>query len=111
MKSNIGFSILAVAALSLGTMAYAAGPAAGRGASNGTSAQTRIHTPGTGLVTGTPTQTRIGAGVTGTAPCTRRVLASPRSPQRPDSRPPRRVLPLRCEARRQRLNAPLPARR
>lgn len=70
MKSNIGFSILAVTALSLSTMAYAAGPAAGRGASNGTGAQTRIHTPGTGLVTGTPTQTRIGTGGTGTAPRT-----------------------------------------
>ena len=70
MKSNIGFSILAVTALSLSTMAYAAGPAAGRGASNGTGAQTRIHTPGTGLATGTPTQTRIGAGATGTAPRT-----------------------------------------
>lgn len=70
MKSNIGFSILAVTALSLSTVAYAAGPAVGRGASNGSSAQTRIHTPGTGLVTGTPTQTRIGAGATVTAPRT-----------------------------------------
>jgi len=70
MKSHIGFSLLAVAALSLSTIAFAAGPAAGRGAANGTSAQSRIHTPGTGLATGTPTQSRIGAGAKGTAPGT-----------------------------------------